>query len=67
MDVEWVDIENIESPKDDLRKQGVDEKRAAKFARGEGMWYSGNGIYFALHKRGDTEEGTNLAIHSQPV
>ena len=57
MDVEWVDIENIESPKDDLRKQGVDEKRAAKFARGEGMWYSGNAIYFACTNGGIRKKG----------
>jgi secreted PhoX family phosphatase len=37
--VEWVDIENVESPDDDLRVQGADGKDAAKFARGEGIWY----------------------------
>ena len=40
--VEWIDIENIESPNDDLRIQGSEDKGAAKFARGEGIWY-GNG------------------------
>lgn len=37
--VEWVNIENVESPNDDLRKQGTEGKGAAKFARGEGIWY----------------------------
>ena len=37
--VEWVDIENVESPDDDLRVQGTEGKDAAKFARGEGIWY----------------------------
>ncbi len=40
--VEWVDIENVESPNDDLRVQGVDDKAAAKFARGEGIWHGGD-------------------------
>ena len=40
--VEWVDIENVESPNDDLRMQGYDGKDAAKFARGEGIWYGEN-------------------------
>lgn len=57
MDVEWVDIDNVESPKDDLRKQGVDEKQAAKFARGEGMWYSENAIYFACTNGGIRKKG----------
>ena len=39
LSVAWVDIENVESPDDDLRKQGHDGKGAAKFARGEGIWY----------------------------
>src|SRR5690606_36611245 len=38
VDVEWIDIENVESPEDDLRYQGFN-KGAACFARGEGMWY----------------------------
>ena len=42
LDVEWVDIENVESPDDDLRVQGTEGKGAAKFARGEGIWYGGD-------------------------
>ena len=42
VDVEWVDIENVESPEDDLRIQGTEDKGAAKFARGEGIWYGSN-------------------------
>ncbi len=57
MPVAWVDIENVEAPKDDLRKQGVDGKQAAKFARGEGMWYSGDSIYFACTNGGVAKAG----------
>ena len=57
LDVEWVDIENVESPKDDLRKQGYHEKGAARFARGEGMWYSDGVIFFACTNGGEREKG----------
>ena len=35
----WIDMEDVESPKDDLRYQGAD-RGAALFARGEGMWFA---------------------------
>lgn len=37
----WVDMEDVESPYDNLRKQGA-EKGAAIFARGEGIHYGVN-------------------------
>lgn len=49
--VEWIDIENVESPEDDLRLQGYD-KGAARFARGEGMWFGRNEVYFACTNGG---------------
>ncbi len=57
MAVEWVDIENVESPKDDLRKQGIEGKNAAKFARGEGIWFSGNEFYIACTNGGIAQKG----------
>ena len=56
MEVMWIDIQNIESPKDDLRLQGFD-KGAARFARGEGMWYSDNTIYFVCTNGGHRKKG----------
>ena len=63
--VEWADMENVESPKDDLRKQGAEGKDAAKFARGEGIWYSGGSpfrkeareIYIACTNGGIKKKG----------
>ena len=59
--VEWVDIENVESPLDDLRKQGAEGKAAAKFARGEGIWYGGSQeqgeIYIACTNGGIAKKG----------
>jgi uncharacterized protein len=55
-DVEWVDIENVESPANDLRLQGF-EKGAARFARGEGMWYGNQEVYFACTNGGPLSAG----------
>ena len=56
MSVAWVDIQNVESPKNDLRPQGFN-KGAAKFARGEGRWYSENTIYFVCTNGGYRKKG----------
>lgn len=56
MEVEWIDIDNVESPEDDLRYQGFN-KGAACFARGEGMWYGKNEIYFACTNGGKISSG----------
>jgi len=40
--VRWIDLADIESPDDRLRMQGH-EAGAARFARGEGMWYAAAG------------------------
>ncbi|MDW7692302.1 DUF839 domain-containing protein [Flammeovirgaceae bacterium SG7u.111] len=54
--VEWLDIDEIDSPKDDLRIRGF-ENGAARFARGEGMWYGNDGVYFACTNGGKIEKG----------
>jgi secreted PhoX family phosphatase len=55
-DVEWIDIDNVESPEDDLRYRGFD-KGAARFARGEGMWFGTNELYFACTNGGYESKG----------
>lgn len=55
-DVEWMPIDNVESPKDDLRTRGFD-MGAARFARGEGMWYGNDAIYFACTNGGEAQFG----------
>ena len=54
--VTWIDIDNVESPNDDLRFQGWG-KGAARFARGEGMWYGNDAIYFACTNGGKGQHG----------
>ena len=56
MALEWIDLEDVESPQDNLRIQGH-EKGAAIFARGEGMWYDEGVIYFACTNGGDLMKG----------
>jgi len=55
--VEWVDINDVESPMDDLRYQGFEDSGAARFARGEGMWWDKEWIYFACTNGGLEQKG----------
>jgi secreted PhoX family phosphatase len=52
----WVDLEDVESPNDDLRYQGA-SKGAAIFARGEGMWYGNGAVYWACTNGGIKKQG----------
>ncbi|MDB4291790.1 PhoX family protein [Maribacter sp.] len=54
--VEWLDIDNVTSPNDDLRYRGF-EAGAARFARGEGMWFGEDELYFACTNGGPKELG----------
>lgn len=54
--VEWIDMEDVKSPDDDLRFRGF-EKGAARFARGEGMWYADGAVYFACTNGGRNKKG----------
>ncbi len=55
-DVEWLDISDVTSPDDDLRYRGF-EAGAARFARGEGMWYTEGQVYFACTNGGKAQTG----------
>lgn len=54
--VQWIDLENVDSPEDDLRYRGF-EDGAARFARGEGMWYGNDAVYFACTNGGSKKLG----------
>lgn len=53
---EWVDIENIDPDTDSVRFEGH-SKGAAKFSRGEGIWYGNNRVYFCASNGGDLSKG----------
>ena len=55
-DVEWMDLENVESPKDDLRHRGR-AAGAAAFQRGEGIWYGNHAVYFCCTDGGPAKKG----------
>ena len=56
LDVEWLDINDPESPNDDLRMQGFD-KGAALFARGEGIHWADGELYFCCTNGGNKKFG----------
>lgn len=62
LEVEWIDMDGVDSPDDDLRKRGF-AKGAARFARGEGMWWgaladdSPASAYFACTSGGRINKG----------
>ncbi len=56
LDVRWIDLDDVESPNDDLRLRG-NQQGAAIFARGEGMWYDNNTVYFACTNGGKNKSG----------
>lgn len=54
--VRWIDLEDVEAPLDDLRLRGF-AAGAARFARGEGMWYGRDSVYFACTNGGRNQLG----------
>jgi secreted PhoX family phosphatase len=56
LEVEWVDLDDVESPRDDLRQQGF-AKGAAVFSRGEGIWYDRSSFYFTATSGGANAKG----------
>lgn len=53
---EWITLDNVEAPDNDLRKRGH-AAGAAMFARGEGMWYGNGEVYFACTNGGRARKG----------
>lgn len=54
--VRWMDCDDVDAPKDDLRGRGF-TRGAARFMRNEGMWYGHGSIYFAATSGGTTQRG----------
>ena len=54
--VDWVDLDEVEAPLDDLRYRGF-ARGATRFARGEGMWYGNDAVYFACTNGGAAQLG----------
>lgn len=56
LDARWIDLDNVDSAEDDLRFRGF-LRGAARFARGEGMWYGNGAVYFACTNGGPARAG----------
>lgn len=56
VETEWIALENIDPPEDDLRLRGF-AAGAARFARGEGMWFGNDAVYFACTNGGAIKKG----------
>lgn len=54
--VEWIDLEAIDAPDGDLNQRGH-AAGAARFARGEGIWYGNDAVYFACTNGGRARKG----------
>jgi secreted PhoX family phosphatase len=66
MEVKWVDLTDVASTKDNLRYQ-AQEKGAAIFARGEGMWFGENEVYFACTSGGAKKWGQVFRYVPSPM
>ena len=56
MKATWIDMEDVEAPKDDLRIRGHDAG-AARFARGEGIHHTPDGIFICCTDGGPSRHG----------
>ena len=54
--IKWIDIDNVESPNDNLRYQGY-EKGCARFARPEGLWEHNGEVFYTCTSGGKKELG----------
>jgi secreted PhoX family phosphatase len=62
----WIDLDDIESPDDTLRLQGF-ERGATRFARGEGMWFGQEVVFFACTSGGHVNRGQIWKYTPSPV
>lgn len=54
--VSWLDMDDVEAPDDDLRARAT-AAGAATFARGEGIWYGRDEVFFACTNGGIEKQG----------
>lgn len=56
MQARWMPLEEVDAPLNDLRHRGF-AGGAARFARGEGMWFGRDAVYFACTNGGKKQLG----------
>ncbi|MEZ5041785.1 MAG: DUF839 domain-containing protein [Saprospiraceae bacterium] len=65
MPVRWLDVEDVLNPEEDLRYRGF-ELGAARFARGEGIWFGDNELFFACTNGGPKKSGQVFRYQLSP-
>mgnify|MGYP006088417163 CR=1 FL=1 len=63
--VKWIDLDNVESPDDDLRIRGRN-RGCSFFARGEGLWYADDFVYFTSTTGGKERLGQIWRYQHRP-
>jgi secreted PhoX family phosphatase len=63
--VKWIDLKDIDTDADDLRIRGY-AQGAAIFARGEGIWFGNNELYFACTSGGRIHTGQIFRYQPSP-
>ena len=58
----WLDLDDVESPADDLRLRGA-AAGASIFSRGEGIWMGEGELYFTATNGGAIAEGQVFRLH----
>jgi len=53
---EWVDLDHVDAPENDLRLRAY-QKGAARFSAAEGIWYGENELFFACTSGGRNAKG----------
>jgi secreted PhoX family phosphatase len=68
LETEWIDLDRVDSPRDDLRHRGF-KAGAARFWRGEGIWTAKDGLYFCATSGGSNSKGQvwKLALDGSSV
>ncbi len=66
MAVRWIDLEQTDSPDDNLRVQGANQG-AARFARGEGMWFDRGTLWFTCTSGGELQHGQVWRYRPSPA
>ena len=64
--VEWVDLDNVEAPEDDLRRRAQRDHRCAVFARTEGIWATRDEVYIGCTSGGHRKIGQIWTYRPSP-
>jgi len=64
--VEWVDLDDVESPRDDLRTRARHDHGCAVFARTEGIWAGDDAVYIGCTSGGREKAGQIWKYRASP-